>query len=58
MAECDFINYNKFSEFDNKLPQEHRLQFKAAVEEGKLLARPSPQVLVDATETACHSVAT
>lgn len=58
MSKCDFINYTKLVELTDKLPQQDRLQFKAFIEDGQLLARSCLQVSVDATDTASRSMAT
>lgn len=46
------MNYLKFLEFREKLPQEDRTQFQALVEEDTLVAKTSQQAAVDADDAA------
>ncbi|EMP25743.1 hypothetical protein UY3_17184 [Chelonia mydas] len=58
LAKYDVTNYNMFLEFKDKLPEEDRACFQASADEGILVARPSLQAAVDATDTASRGMAT
>lgn len=57
MAKYNHINYSKFQEFCQHLPDEKKEQFQALVMEGQLLARTALQASLDSADTAAHSLA-
>lgn len=58
VARYDFL-YIKFIDFfKDKFPHKDRVQFQALIDEGRLMAKTSLQVVVDAAVTAFRAIVT
>lgn len=57
-AKYDFLNYTKFEEFANSLPQHDCSCFQALIEEGKLIARTTLYSVVNVANTFSQAIAT
>lgn len=58
MAPYDFLNYTKFAEFTDRVPQQDRAHLQTLIDEGKLIARTTLQSAADAVDTSSRALAT
>lgn len=56
LAKYDYINYNRLSDFNEKLPESSWYTFKAIVQEGQLVAKIVLQSALDAADTTARTI--